>query len=70
MVNLCGFKEMVKLELFLPCIFLPTGNPNAIDSEIEILQASECHKDCKCKYKCGYTKMGNCWEFSPPKRFL
>ena len=37
---------------------------------IKILQASECHKDCRCKYKCGCAETNNCRECSPPKRFL
>lgn len=68
-----GLKEIVEFEI----LFDPNrehrrdyhiGSIKPI--AIEILRASECHKDCKCGYKCGCAQTGNCRECNPPKRFL
>jgi len=37
---------------------------------IQILQASECHKDCGCNYECGCAETNDCRKCNPPKRFL
>ena len=70
MANLHGLTELVELEIFILRISPPSDDPDMADLRIEILQASKCHKDCKCKYECGCTETGDCQKCNPPKRFL
>ena len=73
MEALHGFKEITEFEILLPSKTDPdaTQNLDLIKSKaIEILQASECHKDCVCEFKCECTETNDCFKCKPPKRFF
>ena len=76
MQNLRGLKEIVELEIFVRRQnehhkSRPYYNVEPIKlSAIRILQASECHKDCRCEQTCGCAVTNDCQECNPPKRSL
>ena len=68
-----GLKEVVEFEFLLndgpgPAIRCHVDKIRQLS--IEILQASECHEDCRCEYECGCAETGNCERCNPPKRVL
>ena len=67
-----GLKEIVEFEIIVRADQIQRQhNLQRIKSmAIEILQASECHKDCRCKYECGCAETNDCQDCSPPQRFL
>jgi hypothetical protein len=73
MADLRGLKELIELEILVsPARKYP--QPYNLDPikplAIKILQASECHKDCVCKYECGCAETSECGKCNPPKRCL
>lgn len=72
MAKLRGLKEIVELEIFIQedIRYAPYNVEMIKPLAIGILQASECHKDCKCDRKCGCAMTSDCKECNPPKRFL
>lgn len=73
-MDIKALKEITELEILLvhdPFTKIPVYKLDPIESmAIEILQASECHKDCVCNRKCGCSKRNECYECKPPKRVL
>jgi len=68
--DLRGFKELVELGIFA-CPRYESCRISTLEQlGIDALRASECHKDCKCKYECGCTETGDCQECNPPRMFL
>jgi hypothetical protein len=73
MVRVGDLKEIVELEILLRRNHLGhlTGDLEQIKSlAIRALQTSECHKNCRCKHKCGCAVTGECQSCNPPKRIL
>ncbi|KAF9789809.1 hypothetical protein BJ322DRAFT_1044315 [Thelephora terrestris] len=73
MSHFLGLKEITELEILV--------NPKSVSDKrydlepikamaIQILQGSECHKDCACDHRCECTRTGDCYKCKPPKRFL
>jgi len=68
-----GLKEIVELEIFVTPereAHEPYDISRVGLSAIEILQASECHKNCPCNHECGCAEKNECSSCNPPKRFL
>jgi len=76
MRELRDLKEIIELEILLRGETLRWLRPYDLDPikalAIQILQASECHKDCVCKHECGCRETNECFNLkcNPPKRFL
>lgn len=64
-----SLKEITELE-----ILLTHRSFSTLDSiksmAIQILKASECHKDCVCNHQCGCAETNECHRCRPTKRFL
>lgn len=73
MEHLRGLKEITEIEFL---IYDHRGDiwPSWLDLAkplaINILQESECHKDCICEYECGCAETNECGRCNPPRRFL
>ena len=75
MVHFRELKQIVEFEIIvIENREFAYGVPYPIDLikdlALQILQASECHKDCLCNYKCECSKTNECSKCHPPKRFL
>jgi len=72
MAALSELKEIVELEILVtPSLWdAPCDIEQVKPLAIDLLQASECHKDCTCDYGCGCAETSECSTCNPPKRFL